>query len=232
MWENPYRRQLALDPPMRRLVIEVPREDILGKGSESRISTVESGQIVQIFKQRRGEFEGIVKVKFKGDPLGLEEVFPGVEVEAQLLNEDGASGERTYFVKLRVANPKRRLFTLGEVSGGYVVTPFEMRDGRLRLNFIGSAVEVKRFLKLIDKMWPHCKVVSLMDARFSLDSPLGTLTEKQRRVLLTAFNLGYYDMPRKVDTEELAERLKIRGSALVAHRRKAERRILAKIING
>jgi hypothetical protein len=218
---------------MRRLVVELPVEDVIGKGSHSPMAMIDSAEVVQIFKQRRGEFEGIVKVSFKTHPPPkLKDLFPGVEAEATLLNENDATGERAYFVKVRVANPKRQVFSLGEVSGGYVATPFEIRGGMIRLNFIGSALEVKRFMKVIDKKWPHYKVASLTDASFSLDSPLGALTEKQRRVLVTAFNLGYYDMPRKVDGEELARRLNLGASALVAHRRKAERRILAKIING
>jgi len=218
---------------MRRLIVEVPVDDVIKRGSQSPMRMIDSAEVVQVFKQRRGEFEGIVKVSFNArHPPKLEDLFPGVEAEAQLLNRDEATGERTYFVKLRVAKPRRQVFSLGEVSGGYVATPFEIRNGMLRINFVGSASEVKKFMKVIDKMWPHYKVASLMDASFALDSPLGALTEKQRRVLMTAFNLGYYDMPRKVDSEELARRLNIRASALVAHRRKAERRILAKIING
>ena len=218
---------------MRRLIVELPIEDVIGKGSHSPLTMIDSAEVVQIFKQRKGEFEGILKVSFKTDnPPKLKDLFPGVGVEAQLLNDNDTTGELTYFVKVRIANPGRQVFSLGEVSGGYVATPFEISGGMIRLNFIGSGPEVKRFMKVIDKKWPHYKVASLTNASFSLNSPLGVLTEKQRRVLVTAFNLGYYDMPRKVDSEEIARRLNIRASALVAHRRKAERRIIAKIIKG
>lgn len=68
------------------------------------------------------------------------------------------------------------------------------------MSFIGSPLEIKKFAKTIDRLWPHNEVLSLMDARFSPDSPLGGLTERQRKVLLTAFGLGYYDLPRKIDS--------------------------------
>jgi len=49
-------------------------------------------------------------------------------------------------------------------------------------------------------------------------------------VILSAFNLGYYDVPRRVDSQELAKRLSIREQSLVMHRRKAERRLLAALV--
>jgi len=216
---------------MRRLVIEIPIEEMIDD-PDSPLRSIETSEIVQMFKQSRGEFEGIVRVAFRDPKIKIEDAFPGVDGEYQLLNADIKSGLSTYFVRFKARKPTRRVFTLGEVSGGYVSLPFEVRDGKVRMNFIGSPLEVKRFTKLVDESWPGNKVVSLTDARFAPESPLGCLTEKQRRVLLTAFNLGYYDLPRRIGSRELAERLNIRGSALIAHRRKAEHRVLAKIING
>jgi len=76
------------------------------------------------------------------------------------------------------------------------------------------------------------KVVSLTDARFSSDSPLNALTEKQRRVLSTAYRFGYYNLPRTIDSEQLARKLKLKRSTLVVHRRRAEHRLLAALFSG
>lgn len=216
---------------MRRLVIEIPVEEMV-EDPDSPLRKIETSEIVHLFKQGRGEFEGIVRVAFKDESVNIEDAFSGMDFEYQLLNADSKGGARTYFIRIKARHPTRRVFTLGEVSGGYVSLPFELRDGKVRMNFIGSPIEVKRFIRVVGKSWPSCKVVSLTDARFSPDSPLSCLTEKQRRVLLTAFNLGYYDIPRRIESQELARRLNLRGSALIAHRRKAERRIFTKIING
>lgn len=215
---------------MRRLVIEIPLEEMV-EDPNSPLRMIETSEIVHLFKQRRGEFEGIVRVAFKDPSVNIENPFPGLDAEYQLLDVDSKSGVQTYFIRIKARHPTRRVFTLGEVTGGYVTLPVEVMDGKVRMNFIGSPLEVRRFIRVVAKSWPGYKVVSLTDARFSSDSPLGCLTDKQRRVLLTAFNLGYYDTPRRIGSRELASRLNIRGSALIAHRRKAERRVLAKIIN-
>ena len=71
----------------------------------------------------------------------------------------------------------------------------------------------------------------MTEAKFSPDSPLNVLTEKQRRILIASYKLGYYDLPRKVGSRELAEKLGLHKSALATHIRKAERRLLADILS-
>ena len=73
-------------------------------------------------------------------------------------------------------------------------------------------------------------MVSLTDARFPPGSPLGRLTERQQKVLIMAYRNGYYDLPKRVSSEELARVVGVRASTLVVHRRRAERRLLAELI--
>lgn len=112
----------------------------------------------------------------------------------------------------------------------YITTPFELRDGNLRLTALGSVKEIEGLARRIERSGIHCRVVSLTDAKFPPDSPLGRLTEKQRKVLITAYNLGYYDRPRRINSQQLAKRLNLASSTLVVHRQKAERRLLTAIL--
>ena len=70
----------------------------------------------------------------------------------------------------------------------YFSTPFEFRDGRVKLAFLGSAKQMRKNLEYLERHAKgRFKVVSLTDARFAPDSPIARLTEKQRRVLITAY---------------------------------------------
>jgi len=51
---------------------------------------------------------------------------------------------------------------------------------------------------------------------------LNRLTEKQRRVFTTAYNLGYYDVPRKIGLVQLAERFDLALSTLDVLLRRGE----------
>ncbi len=221
---------------MRRLIVEISLDDLVGRDPASKFRKIESLEVVHFLKQdmdRKANFEGIIKVVFKDRNSKIEEIFPTQGFETQLLSEDKKSGSRVYFIrsKRRARNSNRYVFTLG-VSLGYVSLPFEIKDQKVKMSFLGSVRETKVFLKRLQDSWPAYKLVSLSDAKFSESSPLSHLTEKQRRVLLTAFNLGYYETPRRISSEGLAAKLNIDSSTLIVHRRKAEQRALAQIING
>jgi hypothetical protein len=111
----------------------------------------------------------------------------------------------------------------------FLSAPYEIRDGRVKLTFIGNAKAVGLFLGYIWKLGVEYTVLSLTDARFSLDSPLSRLADQQRKVLTMAFNLGYYALPRKIDSDGLAKKIGIRNSTFIIHRRKAESQIMTEL---
>ncbi len=113
---------------------------------------------------------------------------------------------------------------------GYVISPFGFRDGRFKITFLGSQNQIRKFLGQVEDHGLSYKVVSVLDASFSPDSPLGRLTERQRSVLVSAFRLGYYDLPRKLNSDQLASKLDLVNSTVVEHIRKAERRMLAEML--
>jgi len=63
------------------------------------------------------------------------------------------------------------------------------------------------------------------------DPPLGALTDRQRDVLETAFESGYDDVPRRVSTAELAAALDIDDSTVSEHLQRAERNLIAAVLN-
>ena len=52
------------------------------------------------------------------------------------------------------------------------------------------------------------------------------LTQKQEFFIKKAVELGFYDIPRKINVEKLARRLNISPSTLAEHLRKAEGKIV------
>lgn len=58
--------------------------------------------------------------------------------------------------------------------------------------------------------------------------PLDTLTNRQREVIQTAFDMGYYEVPREASTEDVAGELGIDPSTVTEHLQRAERNILSK----
>jgi len=58
------------------------------------------------------------------------------------------------------------------------------------------------------------------------------LTDRQREVLQTAFEMGYYDWPRRHTGSEVADRLEISSATFSEHISAAERKLLTAIFQG
>ena len=57
-----------------------------------------------------------------------------------------------------------------------------------------------------------------------------SLTEKQADALLTAYNSGYYRLPRKADVKDIAARNKVPRTTFQDHLRKAECKVISTLI--
>jgi predicted DNA binding protein len=61
---------------------------------------------------------------------------------------------------------------------------------------------------------------------------LADLTNDQKKILNLATKFGYYDYPRKITSEELAEKIGINKDIILENLRKAEKRIITRALNG
>jgi hypothetical protein len=206
---------------MRRLTLQFALEDLARVRGEPTIRNIESMQALHILKQERDEVVMICRIAFKGPASDVEDLYRKTG-EIQLLHQDG-EGTGTYFIKVKPANP---LYD----DGVYQVEPYEFRNGKATVTFVGEARQVRRFLKKAKETGVPIRVVSHKDASFPPDSLLSHLTERQRKVIITAYNLGYFDLPKRISSRELAEKLGIHSSTLIKHRIKAERRLLDEIL--
>jgi DNA-directed RNA polymerase subunit H (RpoH/RPB5) len=214
---------------MRRMVVELYGKrlgEVMGMTISDKVRSLE---LIHFLKFDRREVAAVGRVSLKEAGSELTSLFnPEGRAKVQLLEQE----EGDTFVVLVGWKPGRGslLSEHIEKGGGYMVSPFEFSDGRFRITFLGNQKQVQEFLRRADALGLSCRVDSVMDASFSPDSPLGCLTEKQRKVIVSAFKLGYYDLPRKLDSDDLAEELGLVNSTVVEHIRKAERRMLAEML--
>jgi len=214
---------------MRRVVLEASIESMksfLGD-SQERFRNMKSFEILNFLKDTPHETAMVCRVELY-DPreesgLALERS----DISIQILEKEKKGTFICFVKRKRKTGVPRTSFVAG---GGYLSTPYEIKDGKIRATFLGTARQVRNFLQTIEKQGIRFKVISLSDAKFSPDSPLSSLTDIQTKVLKSAFDLGYYDLPKRITSDELAKKLNMRSSTFVLHRIKAERRLLAKIL--
>jgi len=132
----------------------------------------------------------------------------------QLYNEE-------YFKKIRNLLEMDIIFDL----------PFILTEKKLVLAFSVNNEVLKEFLDAISILG-DIKNISFQPAAFSDYTILSCLTERQREVITVAKKSGYYDVPRKVNAEELSKKLGVSRATITEHLRKAEQRIIKNILAG
>src|SRR3989449_10363983 len=214
---------------MRRITVELTAADITKAfGKSHRFNDqVKSVEVLTFLKSTPQEVVEICRIRLRDPDASIKDVFTDPSEEVSVLQQEAAD---TYVCFYRKRPVRRLLSIVSSVPGGYLSVPYEVRDGRLRITLLGNTRSLRIFLKTLQKVGLHPKIALLTDAVFSLNSPLGLLTEKQKTVIIDAFKNGYYDFPRKIGSEALARKLGIREPTLVIHRRKAERKLFAHML--
>ena len=214
---------------MRRLVVELDVEETAKYLEDVALDKLERMEVLRFLEEGPDEFALVCRVRLKDPSTKLSAVIKDPTTDVRVLSRE-KDGSFIVFMKTKQSGKNDGSDALKRV-GGYFTTPYEIRDGKVKVTFLGQPKEIRSFLKTIDKIGARYRVDLLTDAKFAPDSPISRLTDKQREALITAYNLGYYDIPRKIDTNELAQKLKIRNPTFVMHRRKAEKAILKELLS-
>lgn len=109
--------------------------------------------------------------------------------------------------------------------------PFILSEGKVVMTFTAENEAIKGLLKKINLIGT-IENISFQPATFSEQNLLSCLTERQKEVITAAKKSGYYDVPRKITTEELSKNLGISTATTLEHLRKAEQRIISNILAG
>jgi len=79
-----------------------------------------------------------------------------------------------------------------------------------------------------DGLSPDLRKLAAYEGR---ERPLSALTDRQREVIRTAWDMGYYEVPRAVATEDVAAELGLDPSTVAEHLQRAERNLLAPLLS-
>lgn len=135
-------------------------------------------------------------------------------------------GDRAWEYGVRWGDPVRRLVD-DVVAEGAVVSSAAARDGRWYVRVTATdrsaLLAVQDLLRGVDPT-VECLSVTTLDG--GERSARDVLTEKQRRAVVAAYEAGYYDVPRRTTTEEVADELGVSHQALSERFRRAHAKLV------
>jgi len=112
----------------------------------------------------------------------------------------------------------------------YPLRPPTIEGNSIRLHAVAESSEIKQLLNGLKKIDISLKVIKLDDFEGKNDSPLLQLTVRQSRVLRLAQTMGYYDIPRRASTEDLAKILGMDKGTVGDHLRRAEKHVFESLL--
>lgn len=112
-------------------------------------------------------------------------------------------------------------------SKAFIVFPVEISNGRMKWLLITD--NNKTMGLLIDRLDGYGYDVIL--ERVTSLGDKGILTNRQEEIIRIAFELGYFDFPRRTDSQSLASKIGISISTLSEVMRAAQRRIVAEYLH-
>ncbi|MGE5187886.1 MAG: helix-turn-helix domain-containing protein [Betaproteobacteria bacterium] len=214
---------------MRRLILEVSEKELIKAGIElPPLMTIKSLELLYFLRQNAEEFAAISRVEFKDATTKIQDLLTGGFLSDAQVIEREKNG--AYIVFIRSGPSLTSVLNYIGIEGGYLFPPLGIGDGKVKFSFLGSEQQIKQFMETIDAIAIRYRVVLLAEADFSPVSVLNQLTQKQREVLVAAYKMGYYDIPRKITSEQLARSLNLVDSTVVEHIRKAEQRLITHIL--
>jgi predicted DNA binding protein len=110
-------------------------------------------------------------------------------------------------------------------------TPLRATEDRRIYSAIADQENMKKLLSAI-KLIGDVERTSFHKATYGAHGVLSCLTSRQKDILILAKKMGYYEYPRKANSEDLAQILGISKAVTIEHLRKAENRIMMQILAG
>jgi len=117
-----------------------------------------------------------------------------------------------------------------ERRGDCYYGPPVLTGDAFRVSVVGESSALRRLRNTFDSFNIEYAVHRLIPIEKEPLSPLGDLTEPQRRVLRLAHSLGYYEVPRRTTTDRIAKSLKMNKGTVGRHLRRAEKHLVDRLV--
>jgi len=134
---------------------------------------------------------------------------------------------------IRYTEPEESKGRFQESDLGLIHTiPTIISPEKFTLSMMGERKNLSDFVEMIRTNVGTILKMSFRRAAYQKADILAVLTDKQREVMVAAFQNGYYDFPKKISSKRLCRKVSISKPTLLQHMRKAEGRILTEIMTG
>ena len=215
---------------MRKVIVELKVKEELLEMLDFLLDKTESIELIELIKL---DFEQGMKMVITA--LNMKEGYTIEDIDLpefmEMLTVLKKEGNR-YIVVSKV-NFFKKFTGLAQKFNIDIIwdTPSIFKKDKMIISVIGNEENLKKFLEVI-KILGEITSIGFKKATYNEQTILSCLTEKQKEILIAAKKNGYYSYPRKINSQELSEKIGLSKPTVVQHLRKAEIRIVSNILAG
>jgi DNA-binding CsgD family transcriptional regulator len=212
---------------MRQATIHLSDAELASLGLEELVSLFREGGLQRVSELRcRGS--GCLLVVTVEAAVAADRLRDRSDIEWFERVDDGGGGV-TYLCKISVPE-------VGDAVEPYHETAVTQREigptaEGLDVTILGSHEAIGERVDEYEAAGANVLLRALSDYE-GPDDPLDAMTPRQREVLKTAFDLGYFDVPREATTEAVGDALDLDPSTVREHLQRAQHNLLSELLAG
>ena len=196
-----------------KLAIQNPANWVGNLAESARVKIVD-------VKERKGVVENFVELS--SESLSPEELLAHLRSEAGVLSADMTKVDRNRVIGMVSTHDCPICSTFAGLNC-FLVSANSRGDGRMEWKlFIAGDTDLKTLCKRLDVYRIKYDILEV-----SHHAQKKEMTARQEEILRVAFDLGYFEFPKRIRLEELAEKLGITPGTLSEILRRAEKNILS-----
>ena len=216
---------------MRKLVLEIEPNEATKDKLKTMFKEVQSYEVLEMLKMdfEEGSTVQLVECTLREDVSIHDIKFMGKMEVLSVLRFEG--DKPICLVKNKGPKESIDFFKKRDLNLIYTLPSFVSED-KIIISVIGTQEDHLKLIEIMREYKGEIVEMSFQKASYQRHDILTVLTDTQRKILIAANKYGYYDYPKKINSEKLSKKVNISKATLLAHLRKAEGRLLANILAG
>ncbi|MBN1801829.1 MAG: helix-turn-helix domain-containing protein [Candidatus Lokiarchaeota archaeon] len=209
---------------LKKIVLKVPVKISFDLRYEF-FNIFEKYELFQIHRFDDDQIYVSQKVKFKDEkmhPKMLEGDRYGMSF-IEVIEENKAKNEFIFFSKNNLFNDTKKFLDKLDLI---IDPPIVLDRDYLLVSIISESKNIDAFCESLENFYSgDLEILSITRLHPNHANLFLELTDRQKEIVYYAIQHGYFEIPRKIDSEKIANHFEISQSALYHHLRKVERTI-------
>jgi predicted DNA binding protein len=215
--------------PMRKVIIEIEPYETTKEAQRPLFTHIRSYEVLEVLKMDhvKGLFVDLIECHLN-ENVSIDELTSIGNMD--ILSVIRSEGDK--HICLVLGHETKDATDIFKELNLIYTAPSLISEDKVIVSFISDQKDMTRFVELVKANIGKVVNMTFKQSTYEKKDILSILTDKQREIMTAAYRYGYYDIPRRISSEQLSEKVSISKPTLFEHLRKAERRILTEILAG